>query len=88
MHINGASLSLCSTPVVISKKCVSPSGDLTTERVFLYSINMVSTISVCIPYMIKIPFIFSRFFESKACENYIKRRVAGRFLDFTPSSIR
>ena len=35
MHINGASLSTCSTPVVISKKGVSPSGDLTIERVFL-----------------------------------------------------
>ena len=66
---------------------MSPSGDLTIERVFLYSINMEFTISVGIPYMIKIPFIFSRFIESKACEKYIKRRVAGRFLDFAPSSI-
>ena len=40
MHIHCASLSLCSTPVVISKKGVSPSGDLTIERVFLYRINM------------------------------------------------
>ena len=40
MHINCASLSLCSTPVVISKKGVSPSGDLTIERVLLYRINM------------------------------------------------
>ena len=64
MHINCASLSPYSTPVVISKKGVSPSGDLTIERVFLYSINMAFTISVGIPYMIKISFIFSRFIES------------------------
>ena len=53
MHINCARLSSCSTPVVISKKCVSPSVDLTI-RVLLYSINMAFTISVGIPYMIKI----------------------------------
>ena len=35
MNRNGASLSPCSTPVVISKKGVSPSGYLTMERVFL-----------------------------------------------------
>ena len=86
MHIYCASLSPCSTPVVISKKGVSPSGDLTIERIFLYSINMTFMISVGIPYMIKIPFIFSRFIESKSCEKSIKRRVAGRFLDFIPSS--
>ena len=34
MHIKGASLSPCSTPVVISKKCLSQSGDLTMEWVF------------------------------------------------------
>ena len=87
MHINSASLSSCSTPVVISKKG-NPSGDLIIERVFLYSINMAFTISVGIPYMIKIYFIFSRFIESKACEKSIKRRVAGRFFYFTSSSIR
>ena len=31
MHINGACLSPCSTPVLISKKDVLPSGDLTIE---------------------------------------------------------
>ena len=35
MNRNGVSISPCSTPVVISKKGVSPSGDLTIERVFL-----------------------------------------------------
>ena len=69
MYINYASLSLYSTPVVISKKGVSPSGDLTIERVFLYSINMAFTISVGIPYMIKISLFFSRFIESKACKS-------------------
>ena len=49
MHINCASLSPCSTPLVISKKGVSPSGDLTMDRVFLYSINMEFMISVGIP---------------------------------------
>ena len=34
MHINCESLSPCSTPVVISKKGVSPSGILTMERLF------------------------------------------------------
>ena len=34
MHINDASLSPCSTPLVISKKDVSPSSDLTMKRVF------------------------------------------------------
>ena len=88
MYINGASLYPCSTPVVISKKDVSPSGDLTIERVLLYSINMAFTSSVGKPYMIKISFIFSRFIESKAYEKSINRRVASRFLDFTYSSIR
>ena len=46
MHINGASLSSCTTPVFISKKGVSPSGNLTIERVCLYIINMAFTISV------------------------------------------
>ena len=44
---------------------------------------MAFTISVGIPYVIKISFIFSQFIESKACEKSINRRVAGRFLDFT-----
>ena len=86
MHVNGASLSQF-TPVVnyiiISKKGVSPSSDITIERVLLYSINIEFTISVSIPYMIKISFIFSRFIESKSFENSINRRVASRFLDFT-----
>ena len=38
-------LSPCSTPVVISKKCVSPSGYLTIELVLLYNMNMSFTIS-------------------------------------------
>ena len=84
MHINCASLSLCSSPVVISNKGVSPSGDLTIERVFLYSTNMTFMISVSIPYMIKIYFIFSHVLNQKS----IKRRVASRFLEFTPYSIR
>ena len=88
MHINCANVSPYSTPVVISNKGVSSSGDLTIYRVLLYSINMAFTISVGIPYMIMISFIFSRFIESKACEKSIKRREACRFLDFTPSSIR
>ena len=67
---------------------MSPSGDLTIERVFLYSINIAFMISVGIPYMIKISLIFSRFIESKAYEKSRKRRVASRFLDFIPSSIR
>ena len=46
MNRNEAIVAPCSTPVVISKKGVSPSGDLTMERVFLYSINMVFTISL------------------------------------------
>ena len=82
MHINCASLSPCSSPVVISKKEVSPSGDLTIERVFLYRINMAFTISVGIPYMIKISFNFSRFIESKACEKFRKRRLAFRLYPF------
>ena len=78
MHINCASLSPCSyTTVVISNIGVSPSGDLTIDRVFLYIINMKFMISVGIPYIINISFIFSRFIKSKA----------GRFLDFTPSSM-
>ena len=88
MHINGASLSPCRTPVVISNKGVSPPSDLTMERVFLYSINMAFTILVGIPYIIKIFVIFSRFIESKAFEKSINGRVDDRFLDFTPSSIR
>ena len=35
MNSYGASVYPCSTPVVISKKGLSPSGDLTMERVFL-----------------------------------------------------
>ena len=69
MHINCASLSPCSTTVVILKKGDSPSCDITIERVFLYRINMTFPISVGIPYMNNIYFIFSRFIESKACEN-------------------
>ena len=34
MNNKGARVSPCSTPVVISKKGVSPSGDLTMDRVF------------------------------------------------------
>ena len=41
MNRNGRSVSPCNNPVVISKKGVSPSGELTMEMVFLYSINMV-----------------------------------------------
>ena len=40
--------------IVLSKKGVSPSGDLTIERVLLYSINMAFTISVGIQYIIMI----------------------------------
>ena len=54
MNRNSASVSPCSTPVVILKKGVSPSGYITMERVFLLIINMVFTISVGIPYIIKI----------------------------------
>ena len=78
MHINCASLSPWSTPVVISKKGVSQLGDLTIERVLLYRIYMAFMISVGIPYMIKISFIFSRFIKS-TCEKSIKRKVAGSF---------
>ena len=69
MHIHCASLSPCSTPVVISKKVVSPSGDLIIERVFLYSINMAFTISVGIPYMIKISFIFMDLLNQKSVKS-------------------
>ena len=47
---------------------------------------MAFTISVGIPSMIKIYFIFSRFIESKSREKSINRIVAGRFLESTPSS--
>ena len=40
LHRNVASVSPCSTPVVISKTVVSPSYDLIMERVVLYRINM------------------------------------------------
>ena len=58
MNRNGASVSPCITPIVISKKGVSPSGDIIMERVFLHRINMEFMISVGIPYMIKIYLIF------------------------------
>ena len=35
MNRNGVSVSHCNTPLVISKKSVSPSDDLTMERVVL-----------------------------------------------------
>ena len=53
--------------------------------IFLPIINMAFTISVDIPYMIKISFIFPRLIELKDFEN---RRLTGMFLDFTPYSIR
>ena len=50
MNKKGASVSPCSTPVVISKKGVSPSGDLTLDRVFLYRIIIAFTVSEGRPY--------------------------------------
>ena len=52
MNRKSASVYPCSTPVVVSKKGVSPSGDITMERVFLYSVNMVFMISLGMPHMI------------------------------------
>ena len=88
MNKKGASVSPCSTPVVISKKGVSPSGDLTMDRVFLYRIIIAFTVSEGRPYLIKTIFIISRFMVSKALEKSMKSSVRGRFLSFTPSSIR
>ena len=70
---------------------VSPSGDLTIERVFMYSIIIaliIIIISVGIPYFLRMILIFSRFIELKAFEKSMKRSVIGTFLSFTPSSIR
>ena len=59
MNKKGASISPCSTPVVMSKKGVSPSGDLTMDRVFLYRIIIAFTVSEGIPYLIRTIFIIA-----------------------------
>ena len=87
MNKKGASVSPCSTSVVISKKGVLPSGNLTMDRVFLYRIIIAFTLSEGRPYLIRTIFIISRFMVSKALEKSMKSSVRGRFLSFKPSSI-
>ena len=87
MKMKGASVSPWSTPSVILKKSVSPSGERTTERVLWYSIIMTFTVSFGVPYADSISLIFPRWTESNALEKSMNRRVAGRFLDFMPSKI-
>ena len=67
---------------------VPPSGDLTTERVFLYSITIALIISVGIAYLRRINSILLRFIESNAFEKSMNIIVIGRFFDFTPSTMR
>ena len=49
---------------------------------------MASTVSLGIPYAVRISIIFPRCIESKALGKSINRRTAGRFLVFIPSRIR
>ena len=46
------------TPALMSKKLVSPSGDLTKDLVFFYSIIMAATVSEGMPYARRIFSIF------------------------------
>ena len=54
--------------MVISKKGVSPSGDLTIARVFVYSIIIALIVSFGIPYADRIYFNFNLSIESKLGE--------------------
>ena len=89
IKINGASVSPCNTPVVLSKKGVSPSGERRSSVIIerYVVIMIVITVSSGMPYFINIYFIFLRFIVSNAFEKSIKRIVSGRFLSFTPSNI-
>ena len=71
--------------MVISKKVVSPSGDLTIARVFVYSIIIALIVSFGIPYADRIYFYFNLSIESNAFEKSINISIAGTFFDFTPS---
>ena len=80
-------MSPCYTPAILSKKSVSPSGDLTKARVFLYIIIIAFIISLGIPYVSSISSIFYQSMESNAFEKYTKIVTAGSCFCFTPSII-
>ena len=88
MNRKGARVSPWGTPVVISKNNVSPSGDLTIERVFLYSIIITLIISVGITYSCSINSILFQFIELNAFQMFMNCSVIGSFFYFTPSSMR
>lgn len=79
-------VSLWRTPALMSKKLVSPSGDLTNDLLFLYSIIMAVSLLVggC-----HVPEEFSLFFPyvQNRREMY-KSKVACRSFAMTPSIIR
>ena len=81
-------MSSCDTPAIMSKNSVSPSGDLTKARVFLYIIIIAFIISLGIPYASSICSIFDRSMESNAFEKSTKMITAGSCFCFTPSIIR
>ena len=84
----GASVSPCSTPIAISNKSVSPSGDKTFALVSVYRAMIVLSRFGGTPYALRILNIFSLFILSNAFVKSMKVITAGRFFAFIPSISR
>lgn len=69
----------------MSKKLVSPSGDLTKDLVFFYSIIMAATVSEGMPYARRIFSIFPPMNRIKGLEKCTKSKAAYRLFTLTPS---
>ena len=82
-----ANVSPCNTPATISKKLLSPLGDLTMNLVFIYDIIIALTVSSGRPYILSMSLIFPLCMLSKAFEKSINNNIAESCFDFATSII-
>ena len=83
-----ANVSPCSTPATMSKWYVSPSVERTFNFLFLYSIIVAATVSLCRPKARSICSIFLLCMASKAFEKSTNNIIASEFFTLGLSRIR
>ena len=88
MNIYAVTVSPCKTIAIMSKKSVSPSGERSITFVFLWSFNIVVTVSLDRLYAWSICSNFPLCMESNALRKSTNYSVASRFFARTPSMIR